>query len=705
MNKRIPLISTIKDKCRLCYTCVRDCPAKAIRISEGQAEVLYDRCIGCGNCVKVCSQNAKKFHDSIPEVRRLLDSDRQVAAIFAPSFPADFADVDYRRLIGMVRKLGFDFVCEVAFGADLVARRYKRLLEENPTESYIATSCPALVAYVEKYYPHLLGHLAPVVSPMLAEARVLKHIHGDDLAIVFIGPCLAKKVEAGSDPNREVEAVLTFVELRTMFESLDLVSGETPPSEFDPPHPGLGALFPISGGILQAAGLREDLLTGDIVTANGKRDFVEAVKEFAENALDVRLLEILCCDGCIMGPGSDTKRPLYSRRSAVSEYVRGQYQTANKEEWERTMTELSSVDLSTRFIADDHRIPLPSKEQIDQVMRRMGKRGPEDELDCGACGYNTCREHAAAILKGMAESEMCLPYAIERLKESLRDLNVSNEQLAHTKHNLSESYEQLESTQQALLNAEKLASMGQLSAGIAHEVNNPLGVILIYANLLLEAMDPKSETFEDVKMIVEQAERCKKIVSGLLDFARKNKVVIQETNIDELVKSCLKSIQIPKNIHVKLESELTDPMVEVDPDQIIQVLTNLARNAVEAMPQGGRITINNTDNESDFSIRVSDQGTGISKKNLGRIFEPLFTTKQIGMGTGLGLAVIYGIIKMHHGDVKVESNDDPGQGPTGTTFTVTLPKKASKELEFNINDLELNSDLDDAPFPETSATS
>lgn len=206
----IALVTTIRERCRVCYGCVRECPAKAIRIVDGQASVMVERCIGCGNCVRVCAQQAKHVYDSIGEVVQLLESGEPVAAIVAPSFPAEFTDWDYRSLVGVLRALGFAYVAEVGFGADLVAREYQRLLEDIGEKHYIATTCPAVVAFVELYYPDLVDALAPVVSPMVAMVRALRKKYDEDLKIVFVGPCIAKKEEAAT--TGEVDAVLTFAE-------------------------------------------------------------------------------------------------------------------------------------------------------------------------------------------------------------------------------------------------------------------------------------------------------------------------------------------------------------------------------------------------------------------------------------------------------------------------------------------------------------
>ena len=665
-QKETSLVTTIRERCRVCYTCVRECPAKAIKIKDGQADVIPERCIGCGNCVRVCSQNAKQVLQLIDPVTDLLGAGKPTAAVIAPSFPGAFDEVQWGSLVTGLRALGFAYVNEVAFGADLVAAEYRRLLESKEDKRAIATTCPAIVAYVERYHPDLIKYLAPIVSPMVATARVLRRLHGDGLRVVFIGPCIAKKGEAMTSclPG-DIDAALTFTELRDMFQAkrIDLTTLE--PGDFDPPFAGMGRLFAISRGLLQAAELEEDLMEDEIVVAEGRNGFVEAIKEFEDGALKARLLEVLACNGCIMGPGMGCETAQFTRRARVGRFARDMVQKRDVEVWRKDIAQMADLDLTRSFEAQDQRIPVPFGEEIDLILKRMGKLSIEDELNCGACGYETCREHATAIFKGLAESEMCLPNTIEKLKNAVKDLAVSNDQLV--------------STQEALMHSEKLASMGQLAAGIAHEVNNPLGVVLMYAHLLLEEADKHSEIQDDLGMIVEQADRCKKIVAGLLNFSRQNKVARQSVNAADLVRKAVKALAIADNIDVTIEVPADDPVAEIDPDQISQVLTNLISNAVAAMPDGGALIVVVDADEWNLRMTVRDTGVGIPEENLKKIFEPFFTTKQIGKGTGLGLAVTYGIIKMHSGDIQVISNADSAAGPTGTAFTIKLPRTTTEE--------------------------
>jgi len=640
------LVYTIKELCRTCYTCVRECPAKAIRIVGGQAEVIDERCIACGNCTKVCSQGAKVFLNTTDRVVKLLNSDSNVTAIIAPSFPAEFPDIpDYRILTGMIKALGFKFVAEVSFGADLVADRYKKLVSDEKN-FYISSDCPSIVNYVKFYHPALVDNLAPIVSPMVAMSRVVREKYGKDTKIVFIGPCVAKKAESS-----EIDEAITFTELRDMWSDCAITPDTVEPEDFDQPVGGRGAIFPVARGLLQTAKISDNAITGNIIAAEGRIDFQGALKEFEAGLIKNQHMELLCCEGCIMGPGLSKNGKQYNRRSLVSTYANSKMKNIDSEAWQKSFEEFAGLDLSIRHKPIDPWIETMNEDDVNDILVKMGKKTKKDQLDCGACGYESCVEHAIAIKKGLAEVEMCLPYTIEKLHKSVKDLALSNEKLSSMK--------------QALKQSEKLA----------HKLNNPLGVVIMYSNILLEESKPGDPVKEDLKLIVEQAGRCKKIVAGLLNFARKNQVNHQMVSIKDLVNHSLESLIIPGKVKVNLTDNTTNPEAMLDLEQMMQVLTNLIKNAIDAMPSGGTVNIKMEDTLSDVIIVISDTGTGIREEDRAKIFEPFFTTKSIGQGTGLGLATAYGIVKMHKGQISADSNDDPAKGPTGTSFKIVLPRR------------------------------
>ena len=317
-----------------------------------------------------------------------------------------------------------------------------------------------------------------------------------------------------------------------MFGRHDVEAGGVEPTDFDPPHGGPGGLFPISRGMLQAARIEEDLVDGQVVAADGRTEFVEAIKEFESGHLEAKLVEVLACNGCINGPGIANENSLFSRRNDVSRFVRDRMAKFDWDAWRRDVQACRDLDLSRGYSPDDQRIPSPSEEKLREILRGFGKISPGDELNCGACGYDTCREHAIAVFKGLAEHTMCLPHTIDQLQTTMQDLQVSNQELAET--------------QAALVQSEKLASMGQLAAGIAHELNNPLGVVLMYSHLLKDGHQEDDKMQEDLEMISEQADRCKKIVAGLLHFARQNKVERAPTDVADLVERAGEGLPGPR---------------------------------------------------------------------------------------------------------------------------------------------------------------
>jgi PAS domain S-box-containing protein len=410
------VISTNLARCRDCYRCVRACPVKAIRVKEGQAQVVPELCIACGNCVWVCPQKAKLVRDDRPEVKEALRSGRAVVASVAPSFPAYFNLSSLVPMEESLRTLGFKGAEETAFGAQMVGLAHKDFVEQNPGRwPVITSSCPAIVNYIEKYFPDLIPHLAPIVSPMIAHGRWLRNLYGPEAYIVFIGPCIAKKDEMKDEPvSQVIDAALTFAELREWLEEEEV--------PFQVKETGLGSdqqsiarLFPIEGGLVGTAAMDTDRLASQIITATGIEACQDVLSSMRKGQLKARLVELMACEGgCINGPVMRGQESAFLSRQKVIEYSqRNQPKILpDPEGW---------PDLKRSFL--DESLPAPefSEEQIRKVLELVEKYTPEDELNCNACGYPSCRDKAIATLRGMAEATMCIPY-MRRRAESLRQV-------------------------------------------------------------------------------------------------------------------------------------------------------------------------------------------------------------------------------------------------------------------------------------------
>lgn len=647
------IVSTITDQCKRCYSCIRECPAKAIRVIDGQARVIYDRCIACGHCVKVCSQNAKQIYSEVDLTYSLLETQNTIA-IIAPSFAASFPE-DYKKLPSALRKLGFVKVVETAFGADLIATNYMNEIKDCKGKTLISSACPAVVSFIQKYYVDLVPNLAKVVSPMIALGRYLKE-NSEDVSIVFIGPCIAKKKEAEEEEvSGAIDAVLTFSELKQMLNKKKIILSAMEESDFDEPHAMMGKAYPLAGGLLKTTDIADDILEKDIIVVEGKKKVVEIIEEISNNHINAKFTDILFCEGCISGPAIDTELNYYARREKIINYIDEKLHSTDRRVWKSNLYNARKLNLQRSFKIDNQRRPMPDESEIKKILAETKKITIKDELNCGACGYISCREYAIAIAKGLAEKEMCLPFLIDQLADA---------------------YDNLSNTQEQLKIAEKLASIGQLAAGVAHELNNPLGTILLYSSMIkkdIEKIFNNDQAAEDVEMILEEAKRCKNIVSNLLDFARQGKLNLTQFNLSDIIRDIVRIYsQNPTSRNVSFKVDLiNESIIKGDKDQLRQVFVNIINNACDAMidSEQKELKISLEKNENNMIITIEDSGKGIPKENYGKIFTPFFTTKSIGKGTGLGLAISYGIIKMHRGNIGFTSEINKG-----TKFTIKLPR-------------------------------
>lgn len=474
MKMEAPLFSIIRDQCIKCYACVRICPVKAIRVDAGTdfPEIIPDRCIGCGSCYRACSPAAIRYRSSVESVKELLHRPEKKAAICDPSISGEFNDItDYRKFVEMIRQLGFDYVSEVSFGVDLVAERYRELFEDFHGKYYIMANCPAVVSYIEKYHPDLINNLAPIVSPMIATAKAIRRKYGNEVSVVYIGPCIAAKDEAlRYTDDGKVDGVLTFPELRALFQEYNVRESQLEFSEFDPPLGYTGSLYPLSNGILQAAGLNEDLLSGSIITTEGRNNMLDAVREF-DTRIDLirRHFNIFYNEGCLMGPGMSAGGEKFLRRTLVTDYANKRLKTFDQPAWERERSFMTDLDLSRGFVADDQRLPVPTDAEIREILSLIGKETQmENEIGCESCGYTSCRDFAVAIAQGLATTDMCHIYSSRNRQDYIHSLRAANEKLARTQAALRESEEKAKHEQEAEREATETMSamLNRLVSGV-----------------------------------------------------------------------------------------------------------------------------------------------------------------------------------------------------------------------------------------------
>jgi len=419
-------------RCRDCNRCVRVCPVKAVRKQGGQAQICSDDCILCGICVRECPQGAKSYRNDVQMVESLIRTVPLVAASVAPSYMAAFTPAERRGLPGILRSLGFGVVTETAAGAEMVAQASRKLVERDLRGKFICTACPALVRYIQRYKPEAVDALFPLASPMTAHARYLKAKYGPQTAVVFIGPCLAKKDEARREECRpSADAVLTFDELIGWVKSRGLSFVQAEESDFDDLRPTNGRLYPVSGGFARTAGFSTDRLDWFILTATGPNSVREAV-DFVVQAKDPVVVDALVCPGgCLGGVGIPRESSKFALRMAYLNAV-GKATEADRVkvpgdagDGSVAASVADDTDFAVHYLPDPKPVQMYDEVRIREVMARTGKHEPSDELNCGACGYNTCREKAVAVIAGMAEIDMCIPF-MRRSAELKTDAIVQN---------------------------------------------------------------------------------------------------------------------------------------------------------------------------------------------------------------------------------------------------------------------------------------
>ena len=400
-----------KSNCKNCHKCIRHCPVKAIRFSGNQAHIIGNECILCGHCFVVCPQDAKEIVDGTEKARVLLQSGAPVVVSLPPSFIANYEGVGIESMRRALKKLGFFDVEETAVGATIVKTEYERMLRDEQRDIIIASCCHSVNLLIQKYFPSALEYLADVLSPMQAHCADIKKRY-PNAKTVFIGPCVAKKDEAEYYEGL-VDAVLTFEELTNWLKAegveLDREVDNTPESR--------ARFFPTTGGVLKTMAQNAPGYT--YLALDGVENCIAALKEIESGKIHKCFIEMSACVGsCIGGPVMEK----YHRSSPVRDYVTIAGYAGEKD---FVVDQPAPMSLKKNFTMIEHKLAQPSETEIMSVLRQMGKFKPADELNCGTCGYNSCREKAIAIIQGKAESSMCLPNLLDKA-ESFSDTIVRN---------------------------------------------------------------------------------------------------------------------------------------------------------------------------------------------------------------------------------------------------------------------------------------
>jgi iron only hydrogenase large subunit-like protein/uncharacterized Fe-S cluster-containing protein len=399
-----------KSNCKNCYKCIRNCPVKAIRFSGNQAHIIANECILCGQCFVVCPQNAKEIVDETEKVKVLIQSGDPVIASIAPSFIANYEGVGIEPLREALKKLGFQDAEETAIGATIVKNEYERMMKEEDRDIIISSCCHSINLLIQKHFPASLEYLADVLSPMQAHCREIKK-KNPQAKTVFIGPCVAKKDEAASEGSF-VDAVLTFEEL-TNWLNEENISLE---KSVDSTEASRARFFPTNGGVLKTMAPNPEFR---YLSLDGVENCIAALKEIESGNIHKCFIEMSACAGsCIGGPVMEK----YHRHFNVEDYI-SVASYAGEKDFE--IEQPHAVELKKEFSFIPSESVMPSEIEISNVLRQMGKFKPSQELNCGSCGYNTCREKAIAICQGKAEIAMCLPFLKEKA-ENFSDTIVNN---------------------------------------------------------------------------------------------------------------------------------------------------------------------------------------------------------------------------------------------------------------------------------------
>ncbi|MGO9951485.1 MAG: [Fe-Fe] hydrogenase large subunit C-terminal domain-containing protein [Dissulfurispiraceae bacterium] len=417
-----PPIYTKETECQDCRKCIRECPVKAIKVQDGRASVMPDFCILCGHCVIACPHGAKQVRDDLQKARQLLSGSIKTIVSLDPSFVSEFPSVRTGQIIAGLKALGFSNVSETALGAEMVSDQVVKLLKKSQGSIFISSACPTVVQYLRKYKPHYAGYVTGLLSPLLAHALMLRRHHNalnEQIGIVYIGPCISRKLEADTHPEL-VDVALTFDDLLMWLAEagIDLTSlTETADDIFVPRRSGDGALYPVVGGMIESIlGHNNGNLPAQFISFSGIRRLENALQGLEDlQPEDNLFLELSACfGGCVNGPKSMTRAATVCKRYKVAHSAMPAKNDVAPD-----------MDISETYPSEPVPVPLYSDGQIRWALRQVGKDTEKDELNCGGCGYDSCKEFARAFISSKAEKTMCVSY-MRSLAQKKADILIRN---------------------------------------------------------------------------------------------------------------------------------------------------------------------------------------------------------------------------------------------------------------------------------------
>lgn len=537
-------LQTKKSNCKNCYKCIRHCPVKSLKFTDGQAHIIRNECVLCGECYVVCPQSAKQIRDDVPEARKLIADGGKVFASIAPSFAARYHGKNIADIRAALKKLGFYDVGETAVGAAIVKKEYERLVKEHESDIIISSCCHTVNSLISRHFTNALPYLAKVLSPMQAHAKKIKE-ENEGAKVVFIGPCISKKQEAEKYPGY-ADAVLTFEELDKWLleEGIAIESG----NEDD--FKGRTRIFPTSGGILASMDKQDDVT---YLVVDGMENCINTLTDIEKGNIKNCFIEMSACSGsCISGPV--LKRTRQNPLKNLLEVKKG----AGSEDFKVDTGKDVYKDISFEGVSAS---VMPGEAEIKEILRKMGKTDPDKELNCGSCGYSTCREKAIAVFKGKADLTMCLPFLKDKA-ESFSDAIIGNTPNGIIVLDDNLNIQQINRTAKKILNLPPSTNV----------LNEPVVRILDPVDYVL-ALNEEKNVFDNKKYLAEYS----KYIEETIIYDKEYKILmifIKDISEEENIKNS-------KSVQSKAAVEITDKVIEKQMRVVQEIASLLGETTAE----------------------------------------------------------------------------------------------------------------------------